>query len=150
MTQISTIAVIDDDAGVRSAIDDLLSSCGYQTRVFGKASDFLHSANISDCDCIVSDLQMPDTTGLDLLRALRFRRIGTPVIIISALMATNVKVEAAKAGAFGFVEKPFAPETFLEAVRSAVAKSTGWSRVGATRSWTEDPISIKYWNPRLE
>jgi FixJ family two-component response regulator len=129
----STIAVIDDDARVRLAIEDLLRSGGYHTRVFADAADFLRSPGISECDCIVSDFQMPEASGLDLLRTLRFRRIGTPVIIISALMATTVQVEMAKAGAFDFVEKPFPPETFLEAVRSAVAKSTKWNRAAASR-----------------
>ena len=133
MIETSTVAVIDDDAGVRSAIEDLLRSGGYHTRVFADAADFLRSPEISDCDCIVSDFQMPETSGLDLLRTLRFRRIDTPVIIISALMATTVQVEIAKAGAFDFVEKPFPPETFLEAVHSAVAKSTKWNHAAASR-----------------
>jgi FixJ family two-component response regulator len=133
VTDISTIAIIDDDAGVRSAIEDLLRSSGYQTQAFGDAAEFLRSPDITHCDCIVSDFQMPETNGLDLLWTLRFRRIGIPVIIVSALMSTTVQVEVAKARAFYFVEKPFAPEIFLEAVRSAVANSPEWSRVASSR-----------------
>ncbi|MEV4610684.1 response regulator [Neorhizobium sp. LMR1-1-1.1] len=133
MTEIPIIAVIDDDAGVRSAIEDLLGSSGYRTHVFEDAGEFLRSSAVYECNCVVSDFQMPETSGIDLLRALRFRRIDTPVIIISALMVPTVQAEIARAGAFSFVEKPFIPETFLEAVRSAVAKSVRWSRVATNR-----------------
>lgn len=129
---IPNIAIIDDDAGVRSAIEDLLRSDGYRTLVFEDATDFLQSRDISDCDCIVSDLQMPNTSGLDLIRTLRFRRIHIPVIITSALRGTDVRVGITKAGAFDFFEKPFAPETLLEAVRSAVSNSFEWGRAGAS------------------
>jgi two-component system response regulator FixJ len=106
VTTISTIAIIDDDAGVRSAIEDLLRSDGCQTVVFGEAVDFIQSLGISDCNCIVSNLQMPNTSGLDLISTLHFRSIHIPVIIIAALMATAVQVRIGKAGAFDLSRNP--------------------------------------------
>lgn len=119
LEKIPAISVVDDDPSVRSAIDDLLKSSGYSTKVFGTADVFLSSSSIWDSDCIVSDMEMPGTSGVELIRLLRLRGIDTPVVLMSARAGMSNAVEATAYGAFAFVEKPFLPERFLDVVHSA-------------------------------
>lgn len=113
------ITVIDDDPSVRTAIDDLLKSSGFCTSVFGTADMFLSSSSIWDSDCVVTDMEMPGTSGVELLRLLHLKEIDTPVILMSARAGGTTAVEATTCGAFAFVEKPFLPERFLDVVHSA-------------------------------
>lgn len=116
------ISIIDDDSSVRCAIDDLLKSSGYSTRVFGAAEVFLNSSSVWDSDCVVSDIEMPGTSGVELLRSLRVNRIRVPVILMSGLVSESASAEAAALGAFAIIDKPFMPEHFLDVLYSAVWK----------------------------
>ena len=80
---LSVISVIDDDASVRAATNNLLSSHGYLVHTFASAKDFLRSADPDDASCVVADVQMPGMSGLDLLAHVRTRGNGVPFIFIS-------------------------------------------------------------------
>ena len=81
MSTLSVISVIDDDASVRAAINNLLSSHGYPVQTFASAEEFLRSAHLRDSSCVIADVQMPGMSGLDLLTHLRSRGHNAPFIL---------------------------------------------------------------------
>jgi len=119
----SVIAVIDDDASVRAATNNLLSSHGYLVHTFSSADDFLKSAHLYDC--VITDVQMPAMTGLDLLMNVRNRGNDTPFIFITAFPDENVRARALKAGAVGFLDKPFAGRILIDCIETALNRHRG-------------------------
>lgn len=84
MSTLSVISVIDDDASVRAATNNLLSSHGYLIHTFASAEEFLQSGRLNDSSCIIADVQMPAMSGLDLLTHMRAQGYTAPVIFITA------------------------------------------------------------------
>src|ERR1700712_2545045 len=82
LSTLSVISVIDDDASVRAATNNLLSSHGYLVRTFASAADFLQSSRPDEFSCVVADVQMPGMSGLDLLEHVRIRGNEIPFIFI--------------------------------------------------------------------
>ena len=117
---LSAISVIDDDASVRAATDNLLSSHGYLVHTFASAEDFLRSAHLDDSLCVVADVQMPVMSGLDLLTHVRTRGNDAPFIFITAFPDENVRARALKAGAICFLAKPFAGPVLINCIEAAL------------------------------
>jgi FixJ family two-component response regulator len=117
---LSVISVIDDDAFVRAAADNLLSSQGYLVHTFASAEEFLQSADLHDTSCVVADVQMPAMSGLDLLTHMRARGYNAPVILITAFPEESVRASALKAGAIGFLAKPFAARALIGCIETAL------------------------------
>jgi len=124
LKSIPIVAVVDDNQGVRLAIDDLLKSGGYSTSSFSTVESFLNSTALWECECVISDLHMPGMTGVDLIRTLRSKGIETPVLVVSAQSGGTQAAEASILGAFALLEKPFLPERFLDHVKAAVWRGT--------------------------
>ena len=120
MSTASIISVIDDDASVRAATNNLLSSHGYLVDVFASAEEFLQSANLNDLACVVADVQMAAMSGLDLLMHMRTRGYKAPFIFITAFPDESVRARALKAGAIGFLAKPFAGPTLINCLDTAL------------------------------
>ena len=116
------ISVIDDDASVRAATDNLLSSLGYLVRTFASAEEFLRSPQLHACACVVADVQMPGMSGVDLLSHMRAQGHSTPFILITAFPEDSVRDRARKAGAFGFLAKPFAAPDLIKHVEAAIGR----------------------------
>lgn len=127
------ISVIDDDDGVRWAVGSLLQSYGYDASAFNDVDTFFDSTFPGASDCIVSDIQMPGRSGLDLCRELRRRNIFTPVIIISAMAPYVAQPKVAEAGAYAYLEKPFKADTLLTLVREAVSGTEKPRRVAGAK-----------------
>lgn len=125
MSTLSVISVIDDDASVRAATDNLLSSHGYLVHTFASAEAFLQSARLNDSSCIVADVQMPPMSGLDLLTHMRTRGYAVPFIFITAFPEESVRARALKAGAICFLAKPYAAPTLINCVEAAVNRNHG-------------------------
>jgi FixJ family two-component response regulator len=117
------ISVIDDDASVRAATDNLLSSHGYLVRTFASAEEFLQSPSLHDCTCVVADVQMPGMSGLELLMYMRTQGYLTPVIFITAFPEESVRASALKAGAICFLAKPFAAPALIDCVETALHRA---------------------------
>jgi FixJ family two-component response regulator len=117
---LSVISVIDDDASVRAATDNLLSSHGYLVQTFASAEEFLQSTQLHASSCVIADVQMPGMSGLDLLTHLRARGYNAPFILITAFPEDSVRARALRAGAIGFLAKPFAAPDLINHVASAV------------------------------
>jgi FixJ family two-component response regulator len=122
---LSVISVIDDDASVRVATNNLLSSHGYQVHTFASAEDFLLSADADGASCVVADVQMPGMSGLDLLAHVRTRGHGVPFIFITAFPDESVRARALQVGAICFLAKPFAGPALIDCIESALNRSRG-------------------------
>jgi len=114
------IAIVDDDAAIRTALSSLVRSMGYGARLFASAEAFLADRPDTPPGCLVTDIQMPGMNGLDLQRALRQRMPGLPVIVITAFPEDAVREQAMAAGALHFLSKPFTADTIARCLRDAV------------------------------
>ncbi|QDY99867.1 response regulator [Nitratireductor mangrovi] len=116
------IHIVDDEEPVRKSLAFLLSVSGHAARAHESATAFLSIARELRNACLITDLRMPDMSGVDLLRRLRDDGAMLPTIVITGHGDVPMAVEAMKAGALDFIEKPFADEVLLEAVDRAVAE----------------------------
>jgi FixJ family two-component response regulator len=125
LSTLSVISVIDDDASVRAATNNFLSSHGYQVYTFASADNFLQSARLDDSSCVVADVQMPVMSGLDLLTHMRAQGYPAPFIFITAFTDGSVRARALKAGAVGFLAKPFAGPVLINCIETALNRDRG-------------------------
>jgi two-component system response regulator FixJ len=116
----SMVHVIDDDEAVREALTFQLGSAGIDVRTYDSATGFLKVAPTVQAGCIITDVRMPDLSGIELLRRLRELKVAVPVIVITAHADIPLAVEAMRIGATDFLEKPFEDEVLLASVRSAL------------------------------
>jgi FixJ family two-component response regulator len=114
------VAVVDDDLSIQSALKDLLESVGLLSECYGSAEEFLVSDQLNQTACLVLDIRMPGMSGLDLQARLKTEGRRIPIIFITALGDTQTEAQAIKAGALGFLSKPFDDEVLLERVRAAL------------------------------
>jgi FixJ family two-component response regulator len=121
----SVISVVDDDASVRAATNNLLSSHGYLVHTFASAEEFLLSARLDDSSCVIADVQMPVMSGLDLLDHMRARGHYAPFIFITAFPEESVRARALKAGAICFLSKPFAGPALINCLEAALNQDQG-------------------------
>ncbi|MBR1164756.1 MULTISPECIES: response regulator transcription factor [Bradyrhizobium] len=119
------ISVVDDDASVRAATENLLKSRGYVVQTFVSAEEFLRSPRLNETSCVITDVQMPVMSGLDLLAEMRTRGYGVPFIFITAFPNDRVRASALSAGAAGFLAKPFAGHTLIEYLDAALEENGG-------------------------
>ena len=120
MPNSAVVHLIDDDEAVRHSLAFVLTAAGHAVRVYESGSAFLAALQTLQPGCIVSDVRMPGVDGLELLRKLRELGVDMPVIIITGHADVPLAVEAMKAGASDFIEKPFDDETLLRAIRVAL------------------------------
>ena len=120
MSDKTVIHVIDDDAAMRDSLAFLLDVNGYKPQLYESASVFLKETTVATLSCIVSDIRMPDMNGIELVRKLKSEGSKCPVILITGHGDVALAVEAMKAGAADFIEKPFDDQALLGAIRSAL------------------------------
>ena len=119
--QTATVFVVDDDEGLRRAIEFLLETAGLTARTFASPRDFLDYYRPEMRGCLLLDIRMPEISGLDFQEVLRERQINIPVILISAHGTIPLAVRAMRDGAFDFIEKPFDDEFMLKRIREAIS-----------------------------
>lgn len=122
MDSSAIVHLIDDDEAVRQALAFLLATAGHAVRVYDSAEAFLKVAETIRSGCIVSDVRMPGMDGLTLLRRLKEIGVPLPVVIMTGHGDVPLAVEAMKAGAVDFIEKPFDDEVLLAAIRVALSR----------------------------
>ena len=125
MSRLVVISVVDDDASVRAATNNLLSSHGYAVHTFASAEDFLQSAHLDNSSCVVADVQMTGMSGLDLLRHVRTRGNDVPFVFITAFPDESVRAQALRAGAVGFLAKPFTGPVLIGCIETALNRHRG-------------------------
>jgi len=116
----SLVTIIDDDLSVRKSLTRVLNSVGYQTEAFGSGMEFLESGRKPNC--ILLDINMPGMNGLDLQKELVKNNFDSPIIFITGNGDIPKSVQAIKAGAVDFLEKPFENVQLFSAVEMAIEK----------------------------
>ena len=114
------ISIIDDDRSVREAVESLIRSLGYQAVTFASAQEYLGSDRIDESECVITDIQMPGMTGLDLQDRLIADGYRRPIIFMSALAAEDVGDNALRTTASRFLKKPFSGERFIDCLDRAL------------------------------
>jgi FixJ family two-component response regulator len=133
MTQ-ATVYVVDDDDDMRDSLRWLLKTVGLRVEAFASADEYLRStAPRGGPGCLVLDVRMPGTSGLDLFEELARRGEAMPVIFITAYADVPMAIRAMKSGAVEFIEKPFNRQTLLEKVQRAVRSDVERHRECAAR-----------------
>jgi FixJ family two-component response regulator len=114
------IVVIDDDASMRKALDNLLKSVGFEVELFASPQEFVQSGRPDRPGCIVLDVRFPGRSGLDMQRDLASANARLPIIFITGYGDIPMSVRAMKAGAVEFLTKPFRDQDLLDAVGTAL------------------------------
>lgn len=114
------IYIVDDDDAVRESLDFLLQAAGYRTICFNSAAACLKQLSSLDGGCIITDVRMPEVSGIDLLKAVMAAKRRLPVIVITGHGDIALAVEAMKIGAVDFLEKPFDDEVLLASIAAAI------------------------------
>ena len=127
-----TISIIDDDQVVREATGDLVQSLGYEVLTFESAERFLESGRLAETSCLITDLQMPGLSGLDLQSRLIEEGQRIPVIFVTAFPDEKFQVRAMRAGAVGFLSKPFDESSLISCLESALSPSIAPSKSRST------------------
>lgn len=123
LSKLPVIAIVDDDESFRRATTSFVRSLGYQTAAFDSAEAFLKSECVRDADCLITDVQMPGMTGIELQGRLLAEGCGLPVIFITAFPEVKARARAIAAGAVGFLKKPFDDQGLIACLDQALARS---------------------------
>lgn len=129
----ATVAVVDDDPGIRDAVARLLDAAGLSVAKFESADAALESPTLADAQCLVVDVQMPGFSGLELQEELARRQIEIPIVFLTARGDAELGVEAMKRGAFEYLLKPTDDTALIDSVRRAIAHHVEQSRSARER-----------------
>jgi len=112
----AVISIVDDEESVRVAIGSLVRSMGYQSYLFSCAEDFLSWSRFEETACLITDVQMPGMSGLDLQAQLIKLGYDIPVVFITAFPEESIRQRAMSAGAVEFLSKPFDVQTMIDCI----------------------------------
>jgi FixJ family two-component response regulator len=118
-----TVFVVDDDISVRESLESVISCAGWRPEVFASAEEFLSYPRTPTPSCLVLDVGLPDLNGLDLQKRITLDRIDIPIIFITGLGDIPMSVQAMKAGAVEFLEKPVSEDVLLGVIGNAIERS---------------------------
>jgi len=119
------VHVIDDDEAIRQSLAFLLQAAKLEVKTYSTAMAFLDALPDATSGCVITDVRMPGMSGVELLRRLKELKISVPVIVITGHGDVALAVEAMKAGAVDFLEKPFDDDVLLASVQSALKRQDG-------------------------
>jgi len=147
------ILIIDDDASVNASLALLLKQAGYRPQCAGSPAEALALIEREPFDLVLQDMNFSRRTtgeeGLELLRAIKARRPGLPVILITAWGSIELAVRGVKAGGFDFITKPWSNEHLLQAVRTALSLTDGARASARDAEWTREGLDERYDFPNL-
>jgi FixJ family two-component response regulator len=119
------ISIVDDDSVVRGAIESLVTSVGFRACTFPSAEAFLQSRLMAETSCLISDIQMPGTSGVELLDRLADLGLSIRTIFITAYPDDAVRARVLEAGAVCFLHKPFEARSLIECIDNALSRRGG-------------------------
>jgi len=119
--RLKSIAVVEDDASLRDAMENLINSHGFNVHTFASAEAFLAQRDLIEIDCLITDVQMDGMGGVELFHILRNIGVGTPVIFITAFEDERIHKRVMTAGAKGFFSKPFESQAMIDCIEHALA-----------------------------
>src|SRR5271166_1798399 len=114
------ISIIDDDRSVREAVRSFIRSLGYEAVTFASAEEYLGADGAHDSECIITDVQMPGMTGIDLQDRLIADGFRKPIILMSALSVEDAGANALRAAASRFLKKPFSDDRLIDCLDRAL------------------------------
>lgn len=121
---VPAIAVVDDDASVRRALQRLLRSAGFVVETFATAREFLDAGHWAETACLVLDIHLPGMSGFELQEHLAVSGAPIPIVFITAHDDAPTHERASRAGAVGYLRKPFDQCTLIEAIARAIGQDT--------------------------
>ena len=121
---VPTVFIIDDDSGMRQAVQDLVESVGLRAESFSTGEEFLKRLRTTDPSCLVLDVRLPQMSGLDFQRQLTEIGVQIPIIFITAHGDIPMSVRALKSGAVEFLTKPFRDQDLLDAIQQALHRDS--------------------------
>jgi FixJ family two-component response regulator len=121
LPDVPIISIIDDDDSMRCAMKSLVTSLGLRVHTFRSAEEFLHSPRVDDTSCLITDLQMPGLSGVELQSLLVAQARHMPTILVTAFPEERMRNRAMQAGALGFLSKPFESQTLIKLIEKAIA-----------------------------
>jgi two-component system response regulator FixJ len=137
----AVVHIIDDDEGLRESLAFLLLSTKLEVRSFDSAKAFLDVLPDAALGCVITDVRMPEMSGIELLRRLKELKIGVPVIVITGHGDIALAVEAMKIGAADFFEKPFDDDLLIASVHAALQQQQDQTKRGIERAEIEHRIA---------
>jgi two-component system, LuxR family, response regulator FixJ len=135
------VHIIDDDEALRESLAFLLRTAKLEVKSFDSAKTFLDALPDESLACVITDVRMPDMSGIDLLRRLRERKVGVPVIVITGHGDISLAVEAMKIGAADFFEKPFNDDLLIASVHAALDHQHDQTKRDAERAGIEQRLA---------
>jgi FixJ family two-component response regulator len=121
-TAVPTVYVIDDDGGMRQAVQDLVESIGLRAEAFATGEEFLKRPHTAGPSCLVLDVRLPQMSGLEFQQKLAEVGVRVPIIFITAHGDIPMSVKALKSGAVEFLTKPFRDQDLLDAIQQALQR----------------------------
>ena len=118
------IAIVDDDESFRHATISFIRSLGYSAAAFPSADAFINSNVVENADCLITDVQMPGMSGIELQNYLIAQGYRVPIIFVTAFPEMEARGNALRAGAVGFLGKPFGDENLISCLNKALAIRT--------------------------
>jgi two-component system response regulator FixJ len=128
-----TVHIIDDDGLVLHSVELFLETAGFETKSYKSAQEFVGILDKTTRGCIVTDVRMPEMSGIDLLIKLHQSGLTLPVIVMTGHADVALAVHAMKQGAVDFIEKPFHAESLIAAVQRALDRKDGPSKASNAR-----------------
>ncbi len=121
MHKTPVIAIVDDDRSIREALDDLILSCGYHSRLFTSAEEYLAAQELASIDCMLVDVKMPGLTGLELQAVLNEQdALKPPMIFMTSYSDDKTRAAAMTGGAFAFLGKPVNFDQLVQCLEQAL------------------------------
>ena len=133
MANESVVHVVDDDEAVRKSLAFLLECQDLTVRTYESAVHFLAALPTIEHGCVITDVRMPEMSGVELIQKLRSIGFPDPVIVITGHADVPMAIQALHAGVSDFIEKPFTGEAILGAVQAALAKQQNRSEISSER-----------------
>jgi two-component system response regulator FixJ len=136
----AVIHLIDDDEALRESVAFLLRVADFEVKDFSSAQAFLASLPDASLSCVVTDVRMPDMSGIELIKRLKELKVDVPVVVITGHGDVALAVEAMKLGATDFFEKPFNDDLLLASVRAALQEQAHHTKRHAERADIEQRL----------
>jgi FixJ family two-component response regulator len=123
LPKVPVISIVDDDASMREATRGLVRSLGYAAAAFASAEEFLESDRVDDTSCLITDVQMPGLSGIELQSRLAETGRRMPIIFVTAYPEERIRARVLEGGACGFLSKPFRDECLIGCLNRALDAS---------------------------
>ena len=116
----NVVAIIDDDPGMRQALENMLCAFGYRTEIYASAEEFVRAAITTEAACLVVDIQLGDISGVELGRHLLVTGFEFPIIFMTGSLEETHRRQAMDLGCIAYLNKPFPAKQLIEAIASAI------------------------------